>query len=544
MSSQTSPVSHQTTPLPVLPGTAVVASSAPGSGTVSVASASPPPTSIATIGQLRVGCKVWVSKDGELRHAELLSLVSKKSEPYFYVHYTEFNKRLDEWVPSTRLDLTRPVEWPRPEKPRKPPGSGPASKNSKDKQPLSSNKKNKRSRPAPKNSKAAKAQQQRARGKENNIVPVVDESQQSKNDVNGRFLDGVAAASAVAASALTSQSATPADEKDGEMMDLDSVVPETVDGEPENFSREEEIEKLRTSGSMTQSHHEIARVRNFMKVQVGKHEVEPWYFSPYPIELTEEDCMYVCEFCLSYFGSVKPFQRHRVKCHLQHPPGNEIYRDQSVSFFEIDGRRQRTWCRNLCLLSKLFLDHKTLYYDVDPFLFYCMTVRDELGHHLIGYFSKEKESAEQYNVACILTLPQYQRHGYGKLLIAFSYELSKKEGKLGSPEKPLSDLGLLSYRAFWADTVIELLADEEKELRETTIDEIANMTAMTTTDVLHTLQNLNMLKYYKGQHIICLTNGVMEHYEKLKTKRRRKIDPSKLIWKPPVFTPAQLRFAW
>jgi hypothetical protein len=29
--------------------------------------------------------------------------------------------------------------------------------------------------------------------------------------------------------------------------------------------------------------------------------------------------------------------------------------------------------QSLCLLSKLFLDHKTLYYDVDPFLFYVMT---------------------------------------------------------------------------------------------------------------------------------------------------------------------------
>jgi histone acetyltransferase HTATIP len=122
-----------------------------------------------------------------------------------------------------------------------------------------------------------------------------------------------------------------------------------------------------------------------------------------------------------------------------------------------------------------------------------MTVRDECGCHLIGYFSKEKESAEGYNVACILTLPQYQRHGYGKLLIQFSYELSKREGKLGSPEKPLSDLGLLSYRAYWQDTIVDLLLDVKGEI---TIDELASMSAMTTQDVIHTLQNLNMLKYY------------------------------------------------
>ena len=33
-----------------------------------------------------------------------------------------------------------------------------------------------------------------------------------------------------------------------------------------------------------------------------------------------------------------------------------------------------------------------------------------------------------YNLAAILTLPAYQRKGYGKFLIEFSYEL-KKEGK-------------------------------------------------------------------------------------------------------------------
>ena len=33
------------------------------------------------------------------------------------------------------------------------------------------------------------------------------------------------------------------------------------------------------------------------------------------------------------------------------------------------------------------------------------------GFHIVGYFSKEKESEGDYNVACILTLPPYQRKG-------------------------------------------------------------------------------------------------------------------------------------
>jgi histone acetyltransferase MYST1 len=74
----------------------------------------------------------------------------------------------------------------------------------------------------------------------------------------------------------------------------------------------------------------------------------------------------------------------------------------------------------MCLLAKLFLDHKTLYFDVEPFLFYVLTEVDCDGAHFVGYFSKEKESPEGNNVACILTLPPYQRKGYGKFLIAFS----------------------------------------------------------------------------------------------------------------------------
>ena len=61
----------------------------------------------------------------------------------------------------------------------------------------------------------------------------------------------------------------------------------------------------------------------------------------------------------------------------------------------------------------------------------CSIITSRYGAHIVGYFSKEKESPDGNNVACILTLPPYQRKGYGKLLIAFSYELSKLEQVCG-----------------------------------------------------------------------------------------------------------------
>jgi histone acetyltransferase HTATIP len=486
------------------------------------------------------------TKDGEKRKAEILSIQTRKGRPTYYVHYEEFNKRLDEWVAAERLDLTQEVEWPIPEKPDAKSKQKTSSKN----QPVS------KTDSKSQHTKSQKRPRSATGTREQSETPNDDSERSSRRPSHQGGKENRDPTVTIATEDL---GGTPGPEDDS-TFDLVDVQEASIAAKaaPSHgaYSREEEVERLRTGGSMTQNQTEISRVRNLERIQMGEYEIEPWYFSPYPAEFTDCDMVYICEFCLCYYGSATQFTRHRKKCQLFHPPGNEIYRDENVSFFEIDGRRQRTWCRNLCLLSKLFLDHKTLYYDVDPFLFYCMTVRSERGHHLVGYFSKEKECAEGYNVACILTLPQHQRKGYGKLLIQFSYELSKIENKLGSPEKPLSDLGLLGYRAYWQEVIVDLLLQREDEgTPMLSIEDLGQSLAMTTNDVLHTLQNLNMLRYSNKSHVIVLTEAVLEQRKRQKEKEERKrkesgkekavIQPALLAgWKPPTFTAAARTWNW
>ncbi len=109
-------------------------------------------------------------------------------------------------------------------------------------------------------------------------------------------------------------------------------------------------------------------------------EIDTWFASPYPKEYASQRKVWICEFCLQYFKSAKLLARHMEKpheSHLPHPPGDEIYRKDSLSLWEVDGKKNKIYCQNLCLLAKLFLDHKTLYYDVEPFLFYILTEWDE-----------------------------------------------------------------------------------------------------------------------------------------------------------------------
>lgn len=184
----------------------------------------------------------------------------------------------------------------------------------------------------------------------------------------------------------------------------------------------------------------------------------------------------------------------------------------------------------------LFLDQKTLYYDIEPFLFYVLAISDRKGFHLVGYFSKEKNT-QQNNVSCIMTLPNYQRQGFGRFLIDFSYLLSRTEGKKGTPEKPLTGLGRLSYHAYWKSVVIEYL--HKHRSTSISISKISQATGIQYQDIAQAFHLLGFVKRRKtgdDNYSLMLSfdwtniDATMDRVNK--SKSRIKIDPECLKWTP------------
>ena len=299
-------------------------------------------------------------------------------------------------------------------------------------------------------------------------------------------------------SAIHSQGST-ATTKSSEILSADAAVTTMTVGE-HTVATVKAVELDEHEGldeASLREHEEVTKIKNVGFLELGRHQMGTWYFSPLPKELIQGygssnanivnsissnalaagastpggslikadnapaflEVLYVCEFTFRMFARKVELQRFqkRIRPEDRHPPGNEIYRNGNLSMFEVDGLEEKIYCQNLCYIAKLFLDHKTLYYDVDPFLFYVLCEVDDRGFHPVGYYSKEKYSDVGYNLACILSFPAHQRKGYGRFLIAFSYELTKKEEKVGSPEKPMSDLGQQAYKPYWVSGTTLLL---------------------------------------------------------------------------------------
>jgi len=319
----------------------------------------------------------------------------------------------------------------------------------------------------------------------------------------------------------------------------------------------------------------FSRPKNIDTIRMGQFEVDTWYFSPYHLarqpllEKLEVAAKVVssgsvlalcaertstltigsgtftlnlCPFCTEPFLCDSAVQRHISMVCQRRPPGCEIYRDveKRLILFEVDGALHTTFCEHLALLSKLFLEHKALDYDMTPFMFYVLCRVETFGCEVLGYWSKEKHSAEGYNLSCILTLPQFQKRGIGRFLIDMSYEMTRREGKSGSPEKPLSDLGERTYQSYWCDVVLQLLATAVVEgAGDIPIDTLVARTGITSADIIIALTTLNVLRTKGQQTVLHVTPDHVAKFEE--QKRKQKSSPENYMFRPALlaWTPQQ-----
>ncbi len=63
---------------------------------------------------------------------------------------------------------------------------------------------------------------------------------------------------------------------------------------------------------LEKEHEELTKVKYIDKIQFGKHEIDTWYFSPYPDEYGKQSKLYICEYCLKYMRLENSYRYHMV----------------------------------------------------------------------------------------------------------------------------------------------------------------------------------------------------------------------------------------
>ena len=105
-------------------------------------------------------------------------------------------------------------------------------------------------------------------------------------------------------------------------------------------------------------------------------------------------------------------------------------------------------------------------------------------------------SWDNNNIACILIFPPWQKRGLGQVLIAASYELGRREGRFGGPERPLSVMGRKGYIAYWCGEVARYIlnAPGKKALG---VKEISEATYILPEDIVAAVREMDVCETRK-----------------------------------------------
>ncbi|KAJ2904563.1 Males-absent on the first protein [Zalerion maritima] len=186
----------------------------------------------------------------------------------------------------------------------------------------------------------------------------------------------------------------------------------------------------------------------------------------------------------------------------------EVHNEGEYSIWEVDGEKDTLFCQNLSLFAKLFLETKSVFYDVTGFKYYLLVYsapegsQTNIKDRILGFFSKEKVSWDNNNLACILVFPPWQKKGFGSLLMGVSYEISRREGVIGGPEKPISELGRKGYRRYWGGEITRwmetLEPDEQTGEMIFDVDDCSKATWIAPEDCLAILRDMGVVYHGMG----------------------------------------------
>ena len=94
--------------------------------------------------------------------------------------------------------------------------------------------------------------------------------------------------------------------------------------------------------------------------------------------------------------------------------------------------------------------------------------------------------------------------------------ICSRENIVGSPEKPLSDLGYMSFNPYWQQRIIDFLVNFSEQ--SVSIADIAKYTLFTAVDIVDTLYSKGILLVRNaGQEVVIYLRPefVDEFYQKL-----------------------------
>ena len=122
-------------------------------------------------------------------------------------------------------------------------------------------------------------------------------------------------------------------------------------GGNEDSQDKESDGKAEADAKSAHEHEENPKIKTVEWIELGRFEIETWYYSPLPILyhnckvlshsfslfgiLCDLQKLFFCEFTLQFFKRRSTLLRHLRKLKFRHPPGDEIYRKDRVCVFEV-----------------------------------------------------------------------------------------------------------------------------------------------------------------------------------------------------------------